>query len=84
MRCLDGITDSMGMNLNKLQELVWTGVLPGMLQSVGSQRIGHNWATELNLEEGTTALKSSHKRNSLPGVQWQEGQGPVSAPSTQL
>ena len=48
MRCLDGITDSMGMNLNKLQELVWTGVLPGMLQSVGSQRIGHNWATELN------------------------------------
>ena len=25
----------------------WTG-RPGMLQSVGSQRAGHNWATELN------------------------------------
>jgi len=25
----------------------WTGK-PGILQSMGSQRIGHNWATELN------------------------------------
>ena len=25
----------------------WTGK-PGMLQSLGSQRVGHNWATELN------------------------------------
>ena len=25
----------------------WTGK-PGMLQSIGSQRVGHNWATELN------------------------------------
>ena len=25
----------------------WTGK-PGMLQSMGSQRVGHNWATELN------------------------------------
>ena len=25
----------------------WTG-RPGMLQSMGSQRVGHNWATELN------------------------------------
>ena len=25
----------------------WTG-RPGMLQSVGSQRVGHDWATELN------------------------------------
>ena len=25
----------------------WTGK-PGMLQSVGSQRVGHDWATELN------------------------------------
>ena len=25
----------------------WTG-RPGVLQSVGSQRVGHNWATELN------------------------------------
>ena len=30
--------------------LWWTG-RPGMLQSTGSQRIGHNWATELNWTE---------------------------------
>ena len=34
----------MDMNLNKLREIV-TGEA-GMLQSVGSQRVGHNLATE--------------------------------------
>ena len=28
----------------------WTGK-PGVLQSIGSQRVGHNWATELNWTE---------------------------------
>ena len=28
----------------------WTG-RPGVLQSMGSQRVGHNWATELNWRE---------------------------------
>ena len=34
----------------------WTG-RPGMLQFMGSQRVGHNWATELNWTE--QALSSS-------------------------
>ena len=50
MRWLDGITDSMNMSLSKLQELVMAG-RPGVLQSMGLQRIGHNWATELNWTE---------------------------------
>ena len=47
MSWLDGITNSMAMSLCKLQDLWWTGK-PGVLQSMGSQRVRHNWATELN------------------------------------
>ena len=42
---LDSITDSMDMNLSKLQETVRTEE-PGVAQSMGSQRVRHNWATE--------------------------------------
>ena len=47
MRWLDGITTLMYMSLSKFQELVMNRD-PGMLQSMGSQRVRHNSGTELN------------------------------------
>ena len=56
----------------------WTGK-PGALQSMGSQRVRHNWATELNLSLNWLELLSSqlHERS----ICWAlcRGQGPVDA-----
>ena len=41
MRWLDGITDLMDMSLSKLLELVMDRK-PGVLQSMGSQRVGYD------------------------------------------
>ena len=60
VRCLDGITDSMDVSeAVGVRDVVsmdvsgswwWTG-RPGVLWFMGSQRVGHDWATELNWTE---------------------------------
>ena len=47
MRWLDGITESVDMSWASLG-IWWCTGKPGVLQFMGSQGVGHDWATELN------------------------------------
>ena len=50
VRWLDGITDSMEWVLVNSGRWWWTG-RPGVLQFMGSQRVGNDWVNELNWTE---------------------------------
>ena len=73
MRWLDDITDSMDMSLSKLQEIVkgreaWCGVL----QFMGSQRVGHDLTTEqlqqrgINWNDSHRAAAAHYQRPQTP------------------
>ena len=64
MRWLDGITDSMDMSLSSSESWWWTGK-PGVLQSMGSQRVRYDWATEVNWVSPWIG-KIPWRRESLP------------------
>ena len=56
MRWLDGITDSVDMNLSKPRETVkdLTKEEPGGLQTKGSKRVGHGLATVRQEQDSLT------------------------------
>ena len=60
MRWLDGIFDLVDMSLSKLWKLVMDRE-DSLLQSIGSQRVGHNQVIELNYKVITTILFSHYK-----------------------
>ena len=68
MRWLDIITDSIDMNLSKLQDTV-KDRKPGVLQSMGSQKVGHNLATEQHFTKliYSSLLSHSHIIRCLRG-----------------
>jgi len=53
------ITDLIDMSWASSRSWWWTGK-PGMLQSMGSQKVGHDWATELNWVQHNAKCLQKH------------------------
>ena len=70
-RWLDGSTDWMDMSWGSSRSWWWMGK-PGLLQSMGWQRIRHNWETELN----STDPLSTHVRWHYLNLFWVFGKEP--------
>ena len=51
MRWSDGVTDLMDISLRASFRSWWWTEKPGILQSMGLQRVRHDWATELNYKD---------------------------------
>ena len=75
MRWLDGLMDTMDTSLSRLQSWWWTGE-PGVLLSMGSQRVRHDWATEQQRSQYPLSTQSSqihfpdHCLNLFQGKKW--------------
>ena len=64
MRWMDDITDAMNRKLGRLWEMGRTE-RPGVLQSMGLQRVRHIWATEQYNNNTLIELKAISKCNEI-------------------
>ena len=81
MRWLDGITDSMDMNLGKLREIVRDREARCVLQSRGLQRVRHNLTTE-HLQQQSYYMLQILQRRGRSSEPLSLTKGPPAAPAS--
>ena len=80
MRWLDSNTNSMDMNLSMLRKWWKTGK-PGVLQYIGSQRVGQDLASEQHHWNGTVQFSRSFVSDSLRPHKSQHARPPYPSPT---